>query len=314
MTKVMENFLCRMQLQTSLHQILKKKGYQQVATSCIQPQAGLDSQIDPFLVHYRPAMEPRVEEGNLYLHTSPEFAMKRLLSRGMKNIYQIGPVFRQGELGPLHSPEFTMAEWYHNGWTWTELMHEVEQVIIELVGKSLSFRDRTVELAPPFPRISVLDAMEEKGVNTAQWDKLSDPDYAEAFYRAYVDALQPWLDQNNALFLVDFPQQNALLSRLQPHRPELAERFELIISGVELANGCTELTDPAEHKKRFEKENAIRQKLGKDPLPFPERLFRDIQKFGMPPCAGVALGVDRLAMLYTAAENIEQVQAHGFAD
>lgn len=310
----MENYLRRMQLQSSLHQALQRKGYKQVSTRCLQPEAGPDPHIEPFHLHYEPGMDRRAERGKLYLHTSPEFDMKRLICRGMKDIYQVGPVFRQGELGDIHSPEFTMAEWYRPGWNWIELMEELESLIVELLGSSIFFRGRSIKLEPPLPRVNVTKALQEAGVNTSKWEGLDPPHYAEAFYQAFVDQLQPWLDLKDALFLTGFPAPLALLAALQEEEPWLSERFELIIAGLELANGCTELVDPEEHKRRFEQDNAIRERLGKSPLPFPQRLYDDIRKFGMPPCAGVALGVDRLAMIATGAEKIEQVQALPFAD
>ncbi|MFO8057968.1 MAG: amino acid--tRNA ligase-related protein [bacterium] len=303
-----------MQLQSSLHQVLQRKGYQQVVTRCLQAEAGTDPHVEPFHLHYEPAMDQRAEKGELFLHTSPEFDMKRLICRGMKDIYQIGPVFRQGELSEYHTPEFTMAEWYRTGWTWTELMEEVESLVVELLGDSILFKGRTIKLATPFPRVEVIHALQEAGVDTLQWQKLAPPDYAEAFYQAVVEKLQPWLDLKGPLFLTGFPAPLALLAELQDKEPMLSQRFELFIAGVELANGCTELTDPAEHKKRFQEDTAIRKRLGKNPLPFPQKLYDDIKEFGLPPCAGVALGEDRLAMLATGAENIEQVQALPFAD
>ncbi len=312
MTVSMEKYILRMELQSSLHRILQKKSYQPVSTSCMGPEVGPDPQIEPFCLNYEPYMDKHVGKTAMYLHTSPEFAMKRLLCRGMKNIYQIGPVFRQGEMGKLHTPEFTMAEWYRNGFDWTSLMDEVEEIISELLPETLSFQGRTINMRSPFPRVSVLQAMEEAGVNTKEWEKLQPPDYAEAFYQAYVEKLEQWLEKKDAIFLVDFPAPLALLAKLREDGPGLAERFELIIAGVEVANGCTELTDHREHRERFEADNAIREKLGKTVLPFPQKLYDDIKNFGMPSCAGVALGVDRLAMIATDADNIEQVQALPF--
>ena len=311
-TEEMDKYVRRMELQSSLHRLLQKRSCQPVATNCMGPEVGPDPQIEPFNLTYEPYMDKQVGKTDLYLHTSPEFAMKRLLCRGMKNIYQIAPVFRQGEMGKLHTPEFTMAEWYRSGFDWTGLMDEVEEIVSELLPNTLSFQGRTINLHRPFPRVSVLQAMEKAGVNTTEWEKLQAPDYAEAFYQAYVEKLEPWLEKKDALFLVDFPEPLALLAKLREDKPGLAERFELIIAGVEVANGCTELTDHREHQKRFEADNAIRKKLGKTALPFPQKLYDDIKNLGMPSCAGVALGVDRLAMIATDADNIERVQALPF--
>ena len=280
-------------------------------TTCLQESAGADAEIEPFTVPYRPLMEPTPAGRDLHLHTSPEFAMKRLLCRGSGPIFQIGPVFRQGELGPLHAPEFCMAEWYRPGWTCRELTAEVEEIVAEAVEGKVVARGREIILAPPFPRVSLAEAFAAAGVDAEKLRGADERGAREKFYRAYVDRLDPWLAGQGALFLTDFPPALAMLAQLAPDG-RTAERFELLIAGIELANGATELTDPAEYRRRFETDRSARAATGKSVTPLPEAFLHDLDQLGLPPCAGVALGLDRLAMLAAGVNRVDQVQAFPF--
>jgi lysyl-tRNA synthetase class 2 len=370
-TPGLDPFILRMKLESRLRAALEKKGYQEVMTPVLQPAPGPDPGIEPFIARYDPLMEPDPPGREMYLAPSPEFAMKRLLCRGLDAIYQIGPVFRQGESGPLHSPEFFMAEWYRAGWTYRELMEEVEAVVVETVGDRVTVNGAEINLAPPLARISVAEAMKRSGIDAAAWIGLGPAEWIARFHEAFVDRLEPWLKQQGAVFLVDFPASLALLSRLQENTNSggagaltrashallsrlqentnsggagaltrashallsrlqentnsggagaltrasnaIAERFELIIAGVEIANGCTELIDPAEHRRRFAADQELRRMRGQKVYPLPEEFLRDLETLGLPPCAGVALGVDRLAMIAAGAKRIEEVQAFPFA-
>jgi lysyl-tRNA synthetase class 2 len=335
-------FILHMKLQSRLRASLEKRGYQEVVTPALQTAPGPDPEIAPVIAAYMPLMEPEPAARDMFLHTSPEFAMKRLLCRGLGAIYQIGPVFRQGESGPRHSPEFTMAEWYRAGWTYLELMQEVEAVVVDAVGESVTVGGARVNITPPIPRISVAAAMKLSGIDAGAWIGLGVAEWQGRFHEAFVARLEPWLKRQGAVFLVDFPAPLALLSRLQdnpdsPDNPDIqdnlnpggagaltrafrafathatAQRFELVIGGIEIANGCTELTDPAEHRRRFAADQELRRLRGKKIFPLPEAFLRDLETLGLPPCAGVALGVDRLAMIAAGVERIEQVQAFPFA-
>jgi lysyl-tRNA synthetase class 2 len=303
-----------MKIQSRLRASLEKRGYEEAVTPILQTAPGSDPEIEPMAVHYTPVMEPDPPARNLLLHTSPEFAMKRLLCRGEKAVYQVCQVFRQGESGPLHSPEFTMAEWYRAGITYLELMEEVEQVVAETIGPRARVRAREMDISPPFPRVTVSHAFHEAGVDMEAWESLADTEWRERYYAAYVERVEPWLEKKGPVFLIDYPARVAILSRLKPENPELAERFELIVAGVEIANGCTELTDPEEHERRLALDREVRRARGGPDLPAPRAFLADLKKSGLPPCAGVALGVDRLAMIATGAERIDQVQAFPFAE
>jgi len=313
-TRAAPSFILRMQLQSRLRAALQNRGYQEAVTPVLQPAPGPDPEIEPIIAPYAPLMEPDPPGREMYLHTSPEFAMKRLLCRGLGAIYQIGPVFRQGESGPLHSPEFTMAEWYRAGWTYRELMQEVEAVIAQTLGDRVTVGGKDIHLTPPLPRVSVAEAMKEAGVDPGPWRGTGPGEWLDRFHDAFVARVEPWLAGKGAVFLTDFPAPAALLGKMKDDDPFTAERFELIIAGVEIANGCTELTDPAEHRLRFQAEQELRRRRGKKVFPLPEAFLHDLDSLGLPPCAGVALGVDRLAMIAAGAGRIEQVQAFGFAE
>ena len=310
----MNNFFRRMALQSRLRGALAARGYAEVMTACLQESAGTDAEIEPFTVEYQPLMEPAPAGRVLHLHTSPEFAMKRLLCRGVGPIFQIGPAFRQGECGPLHAPEFCMAEWYRPGWTWRELMAEVEELTAEVCAGRVTAAGREVRLEPPFPRLTLAEAFAAAGFRGREYERISDkPESREEFYYAWVDTVEPWLAGQGAVFLTDFPPALAMLAQLAPDG-RTAERFELIVAGIELANGATELTDPAEYRRRFDADRAARAATGKPATPLPAAFLHDLDHPGLPPCAGVALGVDRLAMLAVGASRIDEVQAFPFLE
>ena len=156
------------------------------------------------------------------------------------------------------------------------------------------------------------EAFRRAGVDLFSWSGLSERDYRERFDRAWVERLEPWLQKQAVLFLTDFPRPYALLGRLRDDDPEVALRFELVMAGIEIANGCAELTDPAEHRRRFAADREIRAQFGRPALPAPEAFLADLETLGLPPCAGVALGVDRLAMVAAGAKRLAQVQAFPF--
>ncbi len=306
-------FLARLQIQTRLRAGLELKGYKEVVTPVLGTQTAADPQIEHFSTQYIPMMEQEIKSCRLFLHTSPELAMKRLLSKGLENIYQICPVFRQGEHGPMHRPEFTMAEWYRTGASYMELMQEVESVVARVTSGKAVVKGIQRELTPPFARLTVVEAMSRAGVSMDQWQDLTEADWRQQYDEAFISRLAPWLEQQGALFLVDFPPQLAQMAKLKPPERSVAERFELYTFGMEIANGASELTDPVAIRARLQKDIDIRVRQGKETPPLPEAFLQDIENKGLPECAGVALGVDRLAMIAAGAESIEQVTALPFA-
>lgn len=268
-----------------------------------------------------PSIPAETASGRRWLHTSPEFPMKRLLAAGSGDIWQLCPVFRDGEQGRWHNPEFRLLEWYRLGFDDRRLAGEVVELVTmvcrEAGGPLASLSDE-----PEW--ISYRDAFRQQ----AGVDPLQDSDerIAEAAIEA-VGAGAPtdwtrndWLDllgstrvfpalgRGRVTVLTDFPPDQAALARLRPTDPPVAARFELFLDGVELANGFHELTDPAEQRRRFEAENRDREAAGQRAIPLDEGLLSAL-KAGMPDCAGVALGLDRLIALALGAGSLADVTA-----
>ena len=303
----LKKYLGRMELEQKLRQALQRRGYREVSTPILVPSPGTDLHLEAFATEYRPALDPAVPAGAFFLHTSPEFAMKRLLVQGLTAIFQITKVFRQGELSPLHQPEFTLAEWYRVGFSYQELMDEVEALARELLGDSLNYQGRTFDLAQPFRRSTVAEAFQE----AANHDLLSEPFSEGKFFRLMVEKVDPWLAAQGPVFLYDYPAEQAILARKKPSDSRLAERFELFLAGLELGNGFSELTDPVEQRARFQADREKRRQRRLPLYPLPEAFLQALDQ-GLPECAGAALGVDRLAMLQTDARDIREVVAFPF--
>ncbi|MCP4602067.1 MAG: EF-P lysine aminoacylase GenX [Proteobacteria bacterium] len=246
--------------------------------------------------------------GDCFLITSPELQMKRLLAAGYSNIFQICHCFRSGEQGEKHLPEFTMAEWYRTGATTTDLMEDCEKLIAraaESVGvfPKVSRLGREVDFSPPWERVKVADAFERY----AGWRPGADPD-PDRFDRDLVLKVEPSLPADRPVFLEGYPASMASLAQLNEKDSTKADRFELYAGGLELANGFTELVDPVEQRRRFEKEATQRIKAKKREYPIDECFFQALE-LGLNPCAGIAMGLDRLVMLLTGAATIDQVVA-----
>jgi len=303
----LKKYLGRMELEQKLRQALIRRGYQEVSTPILVPSPGTDLNLEAFATEYRPALDPSVPAGAFFLHTSPEFAMKRLLVQGLSAVFQITKVFRQGELSPLHQPEFTLAEWYRVGWSYQELMDEVEALTRELLGAALLYQGRRYELAEPFRRVSVAEALQE----AAGVDLRAGPFSEERFFGLMVDKVDPWLAAQGPVFLYDYPAEQAILARKKSSDSRLAERFELFLAGLELGNGFSELCDPLEQRARFQADLEERRRRGLRLYPMPEAFLQALAQ-GLPECAGVALGVDRLAMLKTDSRDIREVLAFPF--
>lgn len=257
----------------------------------------------------------------VYLHTSPEFPMKRLLAAGSGCIYQIARVFRNGEAGRRHNPEFTLLEWYRVGFDHHQLMAEVAELVTALLGErrtlaepeSLTYQQafqQYLELNPHRATVAELAACAER-------QGVSIPPGMPA------DQLDPWLDllltqrieahlgRGRLCFLYDYPASQAALARLGPGDPPVGERFELYLDGIELANGFHELGDAVEQRRRFAAENAARQAHGLPVMPVDENLLAALDA-GLPECAGVALGVDRLVLLAAGKTALAEVLAFPF--
>jgi lysyl-tRNA synthetase class 2 len=256
-----------------------------------------------------------------YLNTSPEYQMKRLLAGGMERIYSLGKVFRRGEAGAQHNPEFTMLEWYRAGADWTAIADDTEALVAELAA---SFG--VAGLERPWSRLSVAEATERfagaridgdediaalrRKIGGAGHRLPADGSWDDLFFTMFLDAVEPRLGQGRPTLLYDWPRPLCALAREKPGDPRVVERFEVYFAGLELCNAFGELTDPVEQRRRLEADRAERRRRGLPQYPVDEKFVAALAD--MPPSAGIALGVDRLAMLLLGARHIRDVLA--FAD
>ncbi len=297
------------------------RGYLEVETPCLVPTPGEEVHLRPF----RTVLE-RPDGGTqpVWLHTSPEFAMKRIVAATGLPVFQLARVWRNGEDGALHAPEFTMLEWYRPGADLDSLMDETEALLQRLLPPVLEWGGVRVRLDGRFERLTMADAFRRHvGV-----DLLATQDDAHAlangagvalrggetwedlFFRLLLERVEPAIGRDRPTFLTHWPASQAALARRDPVDHRAALRFELYAAGIELANAFEELTDPVEQRRRFDADRARRAALpGFDPQadwPMDEALLASLHR--LPPCAGIALGLDRLVMLATGAGRIGAVQ------
>jgi len=283
----------RARLVQAVRRFFAEKGYLEVYTPHLIPAPAPELHIDA------------IKAGGAYLHTSPELCMKRLLSAGYPKIFQICPAFRQGERGTRHLPEFMLLEWYRVGIDYTGLMDECEEMILYVSdqvdrGEKLEYRGKTIHLQRPWHRITVAEAFDRYADMAAEKALASG-----TFDEIMVDRIEPFLGVPKPTFLYDYPASLGALARLKAGNPEVAERFELYIGGLEIANAFSELKNLREQKTRFQAEREKRRQLGKAVYPMPEKFLKDLQH--MPQSAGIALGVDRLVMIFADAPSIDDV-------
>jgi lysyl-tRNA synthetase class 2 len=277
------------------------RGFLEVQTPVMVPSPGMDLHLDAFAV------------GGSYLATSPEYQMKRLLAAGHPKIFQIGPCFRRGEKGELHNPEFTMLEWYRASAGIDDVMRDTEQLVARVSGGHFDVEGWGVDALPPFPKITVAQAFERfAGVSESEMLEMAAHD-EDTYFRAWVEHVDPaFRSLHHAIFVVDFPAPMASLARKKPSDPRYAERFELVVAGVELCNGFGELVDSTEQRVRFERDQTERTKRGMPVYPIDEKLLDALKK--LPPSGGNALGLDRLAALAAGTRNIDDVVAFTVTD
>ncbi len=278
------------------------RGFLEVQTPVMVPSPGLDLHLDAFEVVGGDRGAAR------WLMTSPEYQMKRLLAQGWERIYQVAPCFRRGESGGRHNPEFTMLEWYRAHAGIEDVMRDTEQLVAAVTGGSIRLGAREIDLRPPFARISVCAAF----ASFAGWRDDEAIDVAAndegRYFRALVDHVEPAIERlDRGVFLVDFPATQASLARKKPGDPNLAERFELYVAGVELCNGFGELVDPIEQRSRLERDRRVRLARGLPAYPIDERFLEALAR--VPPSGGNAMGIDRLAALTCGTTEIADVMA-----
>ena len=312
----------------TIRDFFHERGFLEVETPILLAYADPSLHLASFRTWYE--MPEGEAKRRLFLRTSPEFAMKRLLAGGYPRIFQIGPFFRNAEDSPLHNPEFTGLEWYQADADYRLLMETTEAMCLALWPQgTLMYQGRRFDLTPPWERLSVheafaryaqitlpaeitrldlLAACQQKGIEAQ-----ADEPWDDLFFRLFVTFVDPHLGQEKPTFLTDYPVELAALARAKPDAPHLAERVELYIAGLELANGYSELIDAEEQRRRWEAEAALRQ-ARHDPDPFPvDPQFLAALQAGMPPCTGIAVGLDRLLMLYLDAPAIADILPFPFA-
>jgi len=274
----------------------------------------VDRHLDPLSTVLAPDPRRPDEGRRLYLQTSPEFAMKRLLAAGGEALYQVTRAFRNGEVGRLHNPEFTIVEWYRAGddlRAGMQLLSEFATALLECPpAELLSYREAFQRHAGIEPHTcheaDLATAVRQRGISTPPAIAAHDRDgWLELLL---VELVEPHLGQGRPTILFDYPASQAALARVRPDSPPVAERFELYVQGIELANGYHELLDTDILRRRNAENNARRTADGKPPLPEESRLLRAMDA-GLPDCTGVALGFDRLVMLAAGAKSIADVLA-----
>jgi len=310
-----------------IREFFREEGFVEVETPCLVPAPGLEPHLNALEVSCSVAQGRSQKR---YLHTSPEYCMKKLLGQGWEKIFQVCHVFRDGELSDTHQIEFTMLEWYRAGVDYRKIMEDCEGLLSYLAGKVLGIRDlsyqgKEVTLSPPFERLTVVESMRKYGrvdieknyqasslLEAARFEGYRfDPEeeysFDDVFFKIFLEAVEPRLGSPRPTILYDYPASMAALARLKPGNPKVAERFELYAAGLELANAFSELNDPREQRRRFEEEQSLRKKMGRPIYPIDEELLQALSQ--MPPSGGIALGVDRLVMLLCGAPSIQDVVA-----
>ncbi|MFQ3623320.1 MAG: EF-P lysine aminoacylase EpmA [Acetobacteraceae bacterium] len=308
----------RARLRADIAAFLSARGYTEVETPVLQPCPGMEPNLDPFATRYEPKVSG--EARDLFLQFSPEFAMKTLLAGGAGPIFQFARVFRNGEAGPHHQPEFTLLEWYRPGLDLDGLMDETEALLAAVCPEGLSRGGLVVPTDRPFRRLTMAEAFDRHAgadlLGTAgdaaalaaqAGETLREGDrWQDVFFRLLLGRIEPAIGRDVPCFLTHWPASEAALSRRDPADPRVALRFELFAAGLELANAYEELTDPTEQRARFDAWRAERlAATGEDRVP--DEAFLAALEHGLPPSSGIALGFDRLAMLASGAPRIEDV-------
>jgi lysyl-tRNA synthetase class 2 len=303
------------------------RDFVEVETPILQRSPGNEVHLSAFATE---RIAPDGARDRLYLHTSPEFACKKLIAGGVPRLFTLAKVFRNGERSRLHHPEFTMLEWYRAGEPYEVLIEDCAALLRVAAAAAgtdvLRFEGVSVDPAAAVERVNVADACRAIGVDVlatladpGRPDRVAlaamaraagvrvaeDDDWSDVFTRILVEKVEPALGRGRASALIEYPAPEAALARRKPGDPRVAERFELFACGVELANAFGELTDAAEQRRRFQADMDERQRRYGERHPIDEDLLAAVA--AMPPTSGIALGLDRLVMLATDARRIEQV-------
>ena len=290
----------RKRMNDTIRRFFDERGFLEVETPIAVVSPGLEPHLEAFATV---ETGPDRAEHALYLHTSPEYAMKRLLGRGVGHIYQLARVFRNGERSRTHAPEFTMLEWYRHPGRLEAIMDDTEALIAAVAdavdGPWRPPRFERLSMAQAFERAGLpnpVDFPEVDGLRTAlEVRHVADDTWNDIFHRAFFDRVEPTLPRDRVVLLYGYPASMAALARIDARDERLAERFEVFFGELELANAFGELTDPEEQRTRFQQDLEERRQAGRPTYPIDEGLLADLT--AVDEAAGIALGVDRLLML-----------------
>jgi len=336
-----ENLVKRAKIVAAVRAFFDARGYLEADTPLLVAKPGMEPHLEPFETE---VSDPFGNANRAFLITSPEYAMKKLLAAGFPKIYQLAKCFRNGEaFGGRHNPEFTMLEWYQAGADYRGIMDETEALIKHVAREAAELSDRTIQpdlivrrngleidLGQPWERLTVNEAMRKYAdvdLDAALDDKsillrkavelghelrpdtsfANDVSWDDAFFSVFLNAVEPHLGAERPTFLHEYPVSMAALSKASARDPRYAERFELYVGGLELANAFTELTDADEQRRRLLEEQELREKLGRAQYGLDEDFLLALGH--MPDAGGIALGVDRLVMLLLGEEDIRHVLA-----
>ena len=315
--------LARSRITAAVRAWFAARDFAEVETAVLQASPGNEAHLHAFATEL---IAPDASRVQLYLHTSPEFAAKKLLAAGEQRLFTFARVFRNRERGALHHPEFTMLEWYRANEGYAALIDDCAALLAAVAeaaeAKAFTFRGREadpfaaperVTVAEAFERyanIDLLATLDDRAALAAgakgQGIRVADDDtWADVFSRVLVERIEPNLGIGRATILDEYPVSEAALARPAAHDPRVAERFELYVCGVEIANAFGELTDAPEQRRRFEEEMGEKQRVHGERYPVDEDFLAALAE--MPPASGIALGFDRLVMLATGAPRIDQV-------
>ncbi len=331
-----EKFFLRAKILSLIRQFFIENDFLETETPSLVAEPGMEPHLNP--------LKTNIFYGNknlpAYFITSPEYAMKKLLTAGFKKIFQICRSYRNGEVSRLHNLEFTILEWYRAHADYKDIMRDAEQLIVYIANNlqkethvnskskiqnsklQLNYQGQLIDLTPPWPKLTMKEAFQKyakidldkaltresiaylaktKGYAINRNDRFED-----IFFKIFLSKIEPHLGKGRPTILMDWPTEMAALSRKKTNDPRYAERFEIYIAGLELGNAFSELTDAAEQEKRLKNEQKLRKKMKKEAYSI-DKEFIQALKIGMPPSGGIAMGVDRIVMLFTDAKSIEEV-------
>ena len=298
----------RAEIKDLIRQFFKEKGFLEVQTPILVKGMSTEPYLDPIKVEF---FDEKNKKYQGYLITSPEYSLKKLLSQGFTNIFEITKAFRQKEaFGGWHNPEFTILEWYRTKADYRDVMKDTEELVNFLVQQLYHreyfyFQNRKIDVSLPWPSMTIKQAFKKwAGIQIDQKKKIRNFD--DWFYLVFLNQIEPNLPKNGPLILYDYPLPQAALAKRKSQKSFYAERFEVYLGGVELCNAFSELTHPKEQEQRLKKEQNIRKKLKKEVIPI-DKTFLEALKSGLPKTSGNALGIDRLEMLLLDVKDINDL-------